>query len=276
MSASVDRRSLRVEIADGVAEVVLLGPGKGNAMGPDFWREMPSAFEALDRDPAVRAVIVRGDGGNFSYGLDLMAMAGEMGPLISGPQMASERQKLLDLVGDLQRAFNRVAECRKPVIAAVAGWCIGGGLDLIAACDIRLSTKEARFSLREVKVAMVADLGSLQRLPAIIGQGATRELAFTGKNIDADRALRIGLVSDVFATEAELLTAARAMAKEITENSSVVVQGVKQVMNDCSGLSVSEGLRHVALWNSAFLQSMDLAEAFAAFAERRPPRFQGK
>jgi enoyl-CoA hydratase len=271
-----ERRALDVSIEAGVAEVVLKGPGKGNAMGPDLWREMPPLFEELDRDAAVRAVIVRGSGGNFSYGLDLMAMGASVGPLIAGPQMAVERQRLLDLVGEMQRAFNRVAECRKPVLAAVSGWCIGGGLDLIAACDVRLASADARFSLREVKVAMVADLGSLQRLPPIIGQGATRELAFTGKNIDADRALKIGLVSDVLPTEAALLDAARATAREIAENPAVVVQGIKQVMNDCAGLSVTEGLRHVAVWNAAFLQSNDLGEAFAAFAVRRPPRFQGK
>jgi enoyl-CoA hydratase len=237
---------------------------------------MPLAFEELDRDPAVRVVLVRGEGGNFSYGLDLMAMAGSVGPFVGGTQMAADRQRLLDLIGDLQRAFNRVSECRKPVLAAITGWCIGGGLDLAAACDVRLATKDARFSLREVKVAMVADLGSLQRLPAIIGQGATRELAFTGKNIDAERALRIGLVSELFANEEELLAAARAMAREIADGSAVVVQGIKQVMNACADLSVADGLRHVAVWNAGFLQSADLGEALAAFAERRAPKFQGK
>ncbi len=276
MTAVAERKSLKVTIADGVAEVVLIGPGKGNAMGPDFWREMPVVFEELDRDASVRAVLLRGEGANFSYGLDLMAMAPSLGDLISGAQMAADRQRLLDLVMDLQRSFNRVAECRKPVVAAIAGWCIGGGLDLAAACDVRIAAKDARFSLREVKVAMVADLGSLQRLPRIIGQGATRELAFTGKNIDAERALRIGLVSDVLETEADLLAAARAMTREIAENSAVVVQGIKQVMNDCAGLDVAEGLRHVAVWNAAFLQSADLGEAMMAFAERRPPKFQGK
>ena len=120
---------------------------------------------------------------------------------------------------------------------------------------------------------MVADLGSLQRLPAIIGQGATRELAFTGKNIDAARALRMGLVSEVFESDEALLAAARAMAREIAaELGRSVVQGIKQVMNDCADLSVAEGLRHVAVWNAAFLQSPDLAEAFTAFVEKRPPK----
>jgi enoyl-CoA hydratase len=271
-----ERKSLKVSIEAGVAEVVLVGPGKGNAMGPDFWREMPIVFGELDRDASVRAVLVRGEGGNFSYGIDLIAMAPQLGGLISGQQMAGDRQRLLDLIGELQQAATCVAECRKPVVAAIAGWCIGGGLDLAAACDVRLASKDARFSLREVKVAMVADIGSLQRLPPIIGQGATRELAFTGKNIDAERALRIGLVSDVLEGEAELLAAARAMTREIAENSAVVVQGIKQVMNDCAGLSVEQGLRHVAVWNAGFLQSADLGEAMTAFAERRAPKFTGK
>lgn len=269
-------RSLRVTVADHVAEIVLLGPGKGNAMGPDFWREMPLAMERLDADDAVRAIIVRGEGGHFSYGLDLMGMAGTFGAMMAGPQLAAERLKLLAMVGELQRAFNLVADCRKPVIAAVTGWCIGGGLDLIAACDVRLCGADAKFSLREVKVAMVADLGSLQRLPNVIGEGHTRELALTGKNIDAARALRIGLVNDVFDTEALLLDAARAIAKEIAENPPLVVQGVKHVMNDAVRKGVADGLRTVALWNSAFLQSADLTEAFTAFAARRPPKYEGK
>ena len=268
--------SVSVEKKGHVTEVTLKGPGKGNAMGPDFWREVPEVFTALDKDDEVRAVVVRGSGENFSYGLDLRAMIPELAPLVMGQQMAAERTKLLDLIVELQRAFDAVARCRKPVIAAVSGWCIGGGLDLIAACDVRLASADARFSLREAKVAMVADLGSLQRLPAIIGEGATRELAFTGKDIDAARALRIGLVSDVYDSHDALFAAAHAMADEIANNPPLVVQGIKRVMNETSETRVAAGLRHVALWNSAFLQSNDLAEALGAFAERRPAKFTGK
>jgi enoyl-CoA hydratase len=267
--------ALRIERTEHVAEVVLVGPGKGNAMGPDFWREVPRAFAELDGDPSVRAIVVRGQGGQFSYGLDLAAMGATVGPHIAGAQLAAERTRLLGLIYELQRAFEAVAACKKPVIAAVSGWCIGGGVDLIAACDIRLASTDARFSVREVKVAMVADLGSLQRLPRIIGEGHARELAMTGKNIDAARALRIGLVNDVYESEAALLDAARALAREIAENPALVVQGIKQVMNVSAGRSVDEGLRYVALWNAAFLQSNDLTEAMQAFLERRPPKFGG-
>jgi enoyl-CoA hydratase len=270
-------KSLRLEKNDGVAEVVLIGPGKGNAMGPDFWREMPDVFTALDRNQDVRAIIVRGEGNSFSYGLDLAAMMGDLGSHFgAADNLAAERTRLLDLVGDMQKAFDNVAGCRKPVIAAINGWCIGGGLDLIAACDIRLCSADARFSLREVKVAIVADLGSLQRLPRIIGEGATRELAFTGKDVAAPRAFQIGLVSDVHETQDALLEAARKIAREIADNPPLVVQGIKRVMNYCADKSVADGLGYVAVWNSAFLQSADLMEAMTAFRERRPPQFKGK
>ena len=268
--------ALEVSHEGGVTEVVLCGPGKGNAMGPAFWREMPALFEALDRDRAVRVVLVRGQGGHFSYGLDLRAMMGELGPKLQGDGLARARGDLLDLIADMQQACDRVATCRKPVIAAVTGRCIGGGLDLVAACDLRLCSADASFSLREVKLAIVADIGSLQRLPRIIGDGHTRRLALTGEDIGAARAREIGLVSDVYPSEAELLLAARALAREIAANAPLTVQGIKQVMNDCDGRPIRDGLRHVALWNAAFLQSKDFFEAVSAFAERRPPRFTGE
>ncbi|MFY0570719.1 crotonase/enoyl-CoA hydratase family protein [Archangium lansingense] len=270
-------QSLRIEQADGIAEVVLTGPGKGNALGPAFWLDMPEALRVLDADESVRVIILRGDGAHFTYGLDLMAMSESLGPLILGEgNLALERTRLLQLIEKMQSATEGLARCRKPVLAAVHGWCIGGGMDLIAACDFRFCSREAKFSLREVRVGITADLGALQRLPRIIGEGNTRELAYTGGDVDAERSLQMGLVNRVFATPEELLAEARATARKIAENPPLVVQGAKQVMEYCADKSVADGLRYVAVWNSAFLQSQDLAEAFAAFAERRPPRFQGR
>ncbi|HYO55406.1 crotonase/enoyl-CoA hydratase family protein [Archangium sp.] len=270
-------QSLRIEQADGIAEVVLTGPGKGNALGPDFWREMPEVLRALDADDSVRVVLLRGDGAHFTYGLDLMAMMESLGPLLMGESnLALERTKLLQLIERMQGATEGLARCRKPVLAAVHGWCIGGGINLIAACDFRYCSREAKFSLREVRVGIMADLGALQRLPRIIGEGNTRELAYTGGDIDAERALQMGLVNQVFATPEELLAEARSTARKIADNPPLVVQGAKQMMEYCADKSVADGLRYAAVWNSAFLQSNDLAEAFAAFAERRPPRFQGR
>lgn len=268
--------SLSLELEDAVATVTLTGPGKGNAMGPAFWRELPELFAQLDTDAKVRAVVLTGSGKTFSYGLDLLGMAGELGPLILPGGSAPERTALLATIRRMQGAIDSVARCHKPVIAAIHGYCIGGGLDLISACDVRLCSTDARFSLREVKVAMVADVGSLQRLPPIIGHGNTRELALTGKDIDAARALRMGLVNEVFDTQEALFAAALEMAKEIARNPPLVVSGIKEVLNADSESRAQRGLAQVAVWNAAFLPSEDLQEAFAAFAERRPADFKGR
>jgi enoyl-CoA hydratase len=270
-------QSLRIEKADGVAEVVLIGPGKGNALGPDFWREMPEVLRELDADESVRVVLLRGEGAHFSYGLDIAAMLETLGPLITGDNnLVAERTKLLQLIQRLQGATEGLARCRKPVLAAVHGWCVGGGIDLIAACDFRYCSREAKFSLREARVGIIADLGALQRLPRIIGEGHTRELAYTAGDFDAERALRMGLVNEVFESPGALLAGARATARKIADNPPFVVQGAKQVLEYCADKSVEDGLRFVAVWNAAFLQSNDLTEAFSAFMERRAPRFQGR
>ena len=274
--ASPSFASLTLEISDGVATVTLIGPGKGNRMGPDFWREMPIAFEKLDRDAAVRAIVIKGSGPSFSVGLDLMAMGAELAVLMAEPNLAGERVALHEIIVRMQRAITCVAECKKPVIAAIHGWCIGGGVDLATACDIRLASADAKLSVREVKLAIVADVGSLQRLPHIVGQGVARELAMTGDDVSAERALKIGLVNEVHATPAALFEAARAMAGRIAKNAPIVVQGVKSVLNYGMGRPVADGLAHVAMHNTASLPSLDLREAMASFVEKREPQFKGK
>jgi enoyl-CoA hydratase len=254
--------------------VLLVGPAKGNAMGPDFWRELPAVFAALDADDSVRAVVVSGSNETFSYGLDLMAMVGDLA--LADGALAGSRTTFLATVTRLQQAITAVEECRKPVIASLSGWCIGGGVDLAAACDIRVASAEARFSVREARVAIVADVGSLQRLPKIIGEGMTRRLALTAEDITAARAEQIGLVSEVFSDPAAALKGARALARSIAALAPLAVQGTKQVLNDTRDLSVAEGLRHVAVWNAAFLHSHDLEEATTAFVERRAPHFEGR
>lgn len=273
MSPTTSLRSLRVHIADGVAEVELTGPSKGNAMGPDFWKELPEVFTALGEDDAVRAVLLHGSGGNFSYGLDLPAMAPIFAPMLAAGGMdARRRENFRRSIRDLQDAVSSLSRCSKPVIAAVDGWCIGGGIDVIAAADIRIASLTARFSVREVKVAIVADLGSLQRLPGIIGAGPARHLALTGEDFDAGRALQLGLVTEL---ADDVVGRGRELAAAVAANPPLVVQGVKHVMNHAQEPAVQAGLDYVQLWNSAFLASRDFNEAATAFAERRPAVFTG-
>jgi enoyl-CoA hydratase len=267
--------ALSVAIEEDVATVELLGPGKGNAMGPAFWEETPGVFEALGDRRDVRVVVVRGSGDHFSYGLDMKACAQVFMPLIAGENLARERTELHALIRDWQEGFTSIERCRKPVVAAIDGWCIGGGVNMIAACDIRVCTEDATFSLREPRIAITPDVGALQRLPAIIGEGAARMMAFTAGDYDAAFAERVGLVQQVFADREALDEGVAALTAQIKQNAPLAVEGSKRVLDYCRDASVEAGLEYVATWNSAFLQSRDLAEAFAAFAERREPDFSG-
>ncbi len=266
--------SVTVDIADHVARVTLIGPGKGNAMGPAFWAELPEVFGTLDADPEVRAIVLTGSGRNFSYGLDLAAMGATLPGLDARRQ--GPRRTSTPRCAKMQGAITAVADCRTPTIASIHGWCIGGGVDLISAVDIRYASADAKFSVREVKLAIVADVGSLARLPLILSDGHLRELALTGKDIDAARAEKIGLVNDVYADADASLAAAHATAAEIAANPPLTVHGVKDVLDQQRIGRVSESLRYVAAWNSAFLPSKDLAEAVTAMFQKRPPQFTGR
>jgi enoyl-CoA hydratase len=266
---------LTIEHEGHVATLWLDNPDSRNAMGPAFWDELPERMAELTDDQAVRVVVVAARGPCFTVGLDLKAMGGTVAGGGGGGSQATQRTAMLRGLKRMQGSINAVADCPKPVIAAVHGYCIGGGIDLITACDIRLASSDAIFSVRETKVAIVADLGTLQRLPGIVGRGHVAELALSGKDITADRARDIGLLNDVTADFDSLLKAARDLAEEIAANSPLVVQGTKAVLRAGEGRSVAEGLDYVGVWNAAFLQSNDLIEAMTAFMEKRSPRFTG-
>ena len=265
---------LTIERDGPVATLWLDSAERRNAMGPAFWSDLPVAMAELEGDPAVRAVVVAARGPLFSAGLDLGAMAGDV---LGGaePSSAARAKRLLSTVQRLQASITSVERCSKPVVAAVHGACIGSGVDLVTACDIRLCSADATFSVRETRMAMVADVGTLQRLPRIVGRGHAAELALTGRDIDGDRAREIGLVNDVLADADALHAAARALAGEIAANAPLAVQGTKHVLRACEDRTVDEGLDYVAVWNAAFLLSDDLNEAMAAFFEKRPPQFRG-
>jgi enoyl-CoA hydratase len=267
--------SVTVDIEGHVAQVTLVGPGKGNAMGPAFWAEMPEVFAKLDADRDVRVIVLTGSGKNFSYGLDLPAMGGSLSGVLGGGS-ARPRTDFHATVLRMQGAINAVADCRTPTIASVHGWCIGGGVDLLSAVDIRYASADAKFSVREVKLAIVADVGSLARLPLILNDGHLRELALTGKDIDAARAEKIGLVNDVYDDAEASLAAAHETAAEIAANPPLVVNGVKDVLDQQRIARVSESLRYVAAWNAAFLPSKDLTEGLTATFEKRAPNFSGE
>jgi enoyl-CoA hydratase len=273
--------SMEHDEAEAVATLWLDRPEARNAMGSDLWRDLPRAMDLLSGDPAVRVVVLAAKGPHFSVGLDLKEMGGVLTGGGSGhgsaPSSPAARARTARAnVLRLQDSITAVARCPKPVVASVHGYCIGGGVDLIAACDIRLASADAVFSVREAKMAIVADLGSLQRLPSIISAGHLAELAYTAKDISAERAKEIGLVNDVAADAEGVHKAARALAAEIAANSPIAVQGTKAILAANEGRTVAEGLDYVATWNAGMLASDDLTEAVTAFMEKRSPKFTGR
>jgi len=255
-----------------IATVWLDRPDKLNAMNLPMWDDLPRAMEEVGTDPEVRVVIIAGKGRTFTSGIDLQALA-TVGTGQEGTSEVAKRGALYRLIKRLQHTMTSIADCPKPVIAAVHGYCIGAGVDLITACDIRLASSDAIFSVRETKLGMVADVGTMQRLPKVIAPGYVAELAFTGKDIAADRAKEIGLVNDVVP---DVHQAALELAQEIAANSPLAVQGVKAVLKGGENRSIEEALDYMALWNAAFLQSNDLQEAILANLEKRPPNFKGE
>jgi Delta3,5-Delta2,4-dienoyl-CoA isomerase len=259
---------IELELDGRVATLWLDRAAQRNALGRAAWRDLPLAVAAATRETSVRCVVLAARGRDFTVGLDLKESDGV---LVPGP---STGRHLYESIREMQASVDSLAAARVPVIAAVHGYCLGGGIDIICACDVRLAAADATFSVRETRVAIVADLGTLQRLPRIVGPGHAAELALTGRDIDAARAAQIGLVNHVVdGGAAEVYAAARAMAEEIASLSPRAVRGTKAVLAANDGASVAEGLEFVARWNAEHLYSDDLTEAMTAFVERRPAEF---
>lgn len=265
-----EKAPFRVEIDDHIAWLILNRPDKRNAMGLDFFPAVTEHFRSFDSDPDVRVVVVKAAGKSFTAGLDLMEAGG-----ILTDATAAGREKLRRKVIELQQSMNAIEKCSKPVIAAVHSHCIGGGIDMLSACDIRIATADAVFSIRETRIAIIADLGTLQRLPAIIGDGWFRELALTGRDFTADEALQMGFVTRICKDRDDLYADAQALAEQIAGNAPLTVQGVKDVILYNRDNGVYPGLQYVAQKNCAQLPSDDLMEAVTAFMEKRDPEFKG-
>jgi enoyl-CoA hydratase len=263
--------NFRIEKEGHVARLILNRPDKRNTMTWEFFAELAAHCRTLDADPEVRAVILQAEGKVFTAGLDLVAA----GSLL-GDGSAAYREGLRRKVYEFQEAMSAPEKCRKPVIAAVHGHCIGGGVDLICACDIRLATQDAIFSVRETRLGIVADGGTLQRLPRLIGYGRAAELALTGRDFTAGEALGMGFVTGLCPDREALLAEAKALADRIANLPPLTVQGVKDTLIQGRDQGVYPGLDYVAQKNAALIPNDDMMEAVAAFLEKRPPVFKGR
>lgn len=272
MSENLQLTAIEISVRAHVAEVRLNRPERSNALDATMWQEIRAALDWADANTDVRVVVISGAGRNFCSGIDLAMLAG-VEQQVAHRDPARQHEALRRLILDLQDCLSAIERCRKPVLAAIQGACIGGGVDLVSCCDMRYGSVGATFSVREIDLGMVADVGSLQRLPRLVADGIARELAYTGRSFAADEALRIGFLNQVFENAEALAAGVGAIANVIAAKSPLAVRGTKEMLSYGRDHSVADGLNHVATWNAAMLMSADLREAMLAMREKRPPTF---
>ncbi len=263
-------RHFRLEIADRVARLTLDQPARMNAMSPSFWRELDAILDTLQRDAPARALVIDATGKHFCAGMALEAFGSAIAPDESS---AAARANIAPLLAGMQRSFDRLAELRMPVLAAIQGACIGGGVDLVCAADMRYCTRDAFFCVQEINIGMAADLGTLQRLPKLIPEGVARELAYTGRRLPAERALSVGLVNEVFDDTDAMLAGVMQVAREIAAKPPVAIWASKQAIDYARDHSVADGLRQMGWLQSGLWDTAAVAEAVRARAQKREPSY---
>ena len=263
-------RCFEVDIADRVAHVQLSRPDELNTMTPDFWRELPEIVTAISDEASARVVVISSTGKHFSAGMDLSVFAA-LGSQGDEPGRAHARTRSHAKV--LQWTFSALEKARVPVLAAVQGGAIGGAVDLVTACDLRYAGADAFFCVQEINLAMTADVGTLQRLGRLVGDGFAREMAYTGRRVGAARAYEVGLVQQVYADQDALIAGVLETAREIAAKSPLAIWGTKVAMNYARDHPVDDALEQVATWQAGMFQPADLTEAMTARAERREPSF---
>jgi enoyl-CoA hydratase len=264
--------TITLTITNKIAHLTLNRPATLNTMHPVLWRELTHALTTLQRNAPARALVISSTGKHFTAGMALDVFGADSGISLNDTTAAG-RASIVPQLADMQQAFNLIEQLRMPVIAAIQGGCIGGGVDMISACDIRLATNDAFFCIQEINIGMTADLGTLQRLPKLIPEGIVHELAYTGRRLPAQRALAVGLVNEVFESQEKMLEAAMQMAREIAEKPPVAIWGSKQAIHYARDHSTHDALQQMGWLQSGIWQTGNLVEAFTAKQQGRAPQF---
>ena len=255
---------------DAVAHLVLSQPAVLNTMHPGFWRELDEILTALHREGQARALVISSTGKHFSAGMALETFGGAIAMDDSSPE---GRAAIFDLLSDMQATFSKLETLRIPVIAAIQGGCIGGAVDMVTACCIRYATADAFFCIQEINIGMVADVGTLQRLPKLLPLGLVKELAYTGRRLSAQKALVHGLVNEVFDTQGAMLDAALQCAKEIAAKPPVAIWGTKQVIHYTRDHPVDDSLKQMGWVQGAIWSNSHVREAVTAMKEKRAGQY---
>ncbi len=259
-----------LNVTDHIAHLVLNRPEALNTMHPTFWRELDAALTHINRGSDARALVISSTGKHFSAGMALDTFSGEG---MMNDRTPEGRAAMYDTLQDIQATFTKLETLRIPVIVAIQGGCIGGGVDLVTACCIRYATADAFFCIQEINIGLVADVGTLQRLPKLIPLGVVKELAYTGRRLAAQKALGYGLVNEVFDTSEAMLAAALQCAREIAAKPPVAIWGTKQVIHYARDHTVDQALKQMGWVQGAIWSNAHVGEAVAAMKEKRPGRF---
>tara|TARA_B100001079_G_scaffold23885_1_gene18375 strand:- start:270 stop:1139 length:870 start_codon:yes stop_codon:yes gene_type:complete len=268
-------KCFEISVKDHVANLVLSRPNELNTMSRDFWVELGDVLEEINRNSDIRVVVMSSTGKHFCAGMDLNAFSNGVDniPDDKKPDNARVGEAVYRVAKELQEYISTLEKIRVPVIAAIQGGCVGGAVDLVTACDIRMASDDAFFCIQEINIGMAADVGTLQRLPKIIPDSKMREMAYTGRRMYAEEAKDTGLVSDTFESQEKLLEGANKLAAEIASKSPVAIYGLKAVMNYSRDHTVNESLEYNALWSGAMLSQKDMTEAMTANMEKREASF---
>jgi enoyl-CoA hydratase len=254
-----------------VAEICLRRPEALNSMNADFWHELPEIIDALDRQGSARVIILCSSGKHFTAGMDLSVLSSMGGNPEQEP--ARQAEKLRRWILSLQDTFTKLEMARMPVISAVQGACIGGGVDMVCATDMRFCTSNAYFNVKETELGITADVGTLQRIESVMPAGLARELCFSSRNMGAEEARACGFINKVYDNHNEMLEGVRALATSIARHSPMAVHGTKAMLNYSRDHSVQDSLNHMATWQSGMFKAPDVKEAMRAGAEKRTPKF---
>ena len=260
--------TLEVSLENHIATVRLNRPDKANAMSATMWQEIRQAFQWVDTTPEARVAVLQGEGKLFTAGIDLQMMMG-LGPQIQNDCDGRTREALRRVILDLQDTLTSLERCRKPVLAAIHGGCIGGGIDLVTCADMRYASSDAYFTIKEIDIGITADVGTLQRLPKLVGEGIVRELAYTGRKFDAAEAKEMGLVNRVFESREALYSGVHEIAAAIAAKSPLSIRGTKEMITYARDHTVADGLNHIATWQTGMFHSADMVEELTAKAEGR-------
>ncbi len=263
-----------VEESQGIAHVRLSRGDKANSMIPAFWSELPAIVDEISDAGRARVIVLSAEGRHFCSGMDLSVFSGDSSLESESSEIGRRRANLRLSLLHLQRSFTALEEARMPVLAAIQGACVGGGVDLVTAADCRYATADAWFSIHEINIGMTADVGTLQRLPRLIPSGVAREYAYTGRRMPAERAHQLGLVNEVFDDQESMMEAVMETASEIASKSPLAVHGTKEAINYSQDHTVEDSLRHIALWQSGMFHPEDLEESFRAHSEGRTPSYE--